>query len=107
MSVSWRALLADGRVISYDGDNTPQPVLDLIVRFEVLHGERVIVALEPQPYQRVVFRWDRAVRGGQQLQLGVKVGLVDRETGTALVCELTDGPMRVTSNVVLTPEEVA
>lgn len=104
--VVWRASLADGRTVVYDGDNTPQPFLDLIVRFEVLHGGRVVVVLEPKPEQRVVFRWDRGIRSGQQFQLGFKVGLLDRETGTALVCHYSDGPMRVTGGVVLTSEEV-
>lgn len=104
---SWRALLADGRVVAYDGDNTPQHFLDLIARFEVLHDGRIVVALEPRADQRVVFRWDRGVRDGVAFQAGFKVGLVDRSTGSALVCEYGAGPMRITDDVVLSPSEVA
>ena len=105
--VAWRACLADGRTVTYDGHNTPQPVLDGSVRVEGTHAARVVTFVEPLPHQRVVFRWDRGLRGGQQFQVGFKLGLADRATGTALVCEYSDGPMRVTSDVVLTPEEAS
>lgn len=104
----WRAFLADGTVVSYDGLNSPQGFLDRIVRFDVLGPRGPLVSLTPESHQRVVFRWVREHRGGgQATPAGVKVGLLDRERGEHEVYLLTPRGRERTDDFVLTPAELA
>lgn len=104
----WRAHLADGRVVDHDGDNTPQHFLDLIVRFEVFEpGGSRLALIEPGPGERVIWRWVRENNGFEQRTVGVKVGLLDRESGGLDVNELTPEGWHKTTDVVLTPQELA
>lgn len=80
----WRAHLADGRVVDHDGDNTPQHFLDLIVRFEVFAPNGAMIArLEPGPRDRLIWRWERAMKGAEKATLAVKCGILNRDTGEA------------------------
>lgn len=72
----WRATLKSGLVVDHDGHNTPLDFLDQIVRFEVFAPNGAKLAeIEPGPGERVLWRWDRAIRGGERLTLGCKLGV--------------------------------
>lgn len=85
----WRALLADGRTIQYDGTNSPQPFLDQIIRFELLGPNGPVVALNPDKGERIIYR--RRSQGFGEWSVGHVVGLLDLESGLAFLTEYRDG----------------
>lgn len=106
--VVWRALLADGRVIEYDGDNTPQPFLDLIAEFQLVANGSVVVRLLPDAGERVIYR--RRNEGFNRWTTCHIVGLVNLEHGLASLCEYgEDGVLKIgfVPAVEFTPAEVA
>jgi hypothetical protein len=104
----WRAFLADGSIVQYDGTNSPQEFLNQIVRFDVLGKTGPLVSLTPESHQRVIFRWVREHRGaGQATVAGMKVGLLDKNQGAHEVYLLTHEGRERTDDFVLTPEEMA
>lgn len=107
----WRAHLADGRVVDHDGSNSPQQFLDLIVRFEVFAPNGAMLArLEPGPRDRLIWRWDRAITSdGEKATLGVKVGILNRDSGELDMRYLdgSTGEWTPTSDVVLDAVERA
>lgn len=103
----WRATLADGRVVSEDGNNTPQAFLDQIVRFELIYNGMPQVVLEPLPGERVIYRRRTELSMNGEARVSVVVGLLDRESGGHLVAHLGNGPVRFSRDVALTDLEVA
>jgi hypothetical protein len=104
----WRAVLADGRVVEYDGTNSPQPFLDQIIEFQIIRNGAVIVRLLPDKGERVIFR--RRNEGFNQFTTSYIVGLVNLEHGLASLCELgEDGVLKIgfVSEVQFTPAEMA
>lgn len=106
----WRAYLADGRVVDHDGDNSPSQFQDLIVRFEVFAPNGAMLArLEPGPRDRLIWRWTRGVRGGERFTLGVKVGILNRDSGELDMryLDAATGEWTPTTDVALTDAELA
>lgn len=104
----WRAYLADGRVIDHDGDNSPQQFLDLIVRFEVFAPNGAMLArVEPGPREFVIWRWTRTNSGADKRTVGVKLGVLNRDSGEADVRFFNGRDWTPTTDFVLTPVELA
>lgn len=105
----WRAHLADGRVVDHDGENTPQHFLPLIVRFEVFAPNGAKLAeIEPGPREFVIWRWTRTIAGDEKQTVGVKVGVLNRDSGEFDVRYLdASGDWVPTTDVVLTDAEKA
>lgn len=104
----WRAVLADGRVVEFDGTNSPQPFLDQIVEFQILRAGVVVVRLLPDQGERVIFR--RRNEGFNEFTTSIVVGLLNLEHGLASLCELgEDGCLKIgfVPAVEFTPAEVA
>lgn len=104
----WRAHLADGRVVDHDGHNSPQPFLDLIVKFEVFAPNGAMLArLEPGPRDRLIWRWVRENNGRKQRTVGVKVGILNRDSGELDLRLFENGQWVPTDDVVLSEAELA
>ena len=103
----WRALLADGRVVIENGNNTPQAFLDDIVRFELIYQGAPQVVLEPEPNERVIFRRRTELSMNGEASVTIVVGLLNRDDGGHLVAELGNGPVRFSRDVALTDVELA
>lgn len=106
--IVWRALLADGQVVTYDGGNSPQPFLDQIIEFQLLDAGEVRVRLLPDKGERVVYR--RRNEGFNQWTTCHIVGLVNLEHGLASLAEYgEDGVLKVgfVPEVQFTPAELA
>lgn len=102
----WRALLADGRVITEDGNNTPQSHLDEIVKFELVYQGVPQVVLEPKPDERVIYRRRTEMTMNGEARVSVIVGLLSLVDGGHLVAHLGNGPVRFSRDVVLTDLEL-
>lgn len=103
----WRALLADGRVVVYDGTNSHEPFLDQIIEFQLLDGIEIKVVVRPDAGERVVYR--RRNEGFGQWATSHVVGLMSREHGLAFLTEYgDDGVLRIgfVAPVEFTPAEV-
>lgn len=107
MSMLWRATLADGRVITEDGVNSPQHFLDQIVRFELIYQNAPQVVLEPSPDERVLYRRRTELSMNGDTKVSVIVGLLSKTDGGHLVAHLGNGPVRFSRDVKLTDVEVA
>lgn len=104
----WRATLADGRVVDHDGENSPQQFLDLIVRFQVFAPNGAPLAeVTPGPNERVIWRWVRTNNGRDRHTVGVKFGLLRRDTGETHVRYFDGREWTPTTDFVLTPGELA
>ena len=106
--VIWRALLADGSVVSYDGTNSHEPLLDRIVEFQLVHGGAVVVRVCPDVGERVVYR--RRNEGFNTWTTCHIVGLMSREHGLAFLTEYgEDGVLKIgfVPEVQFTAAEVA
>ena len=105
--MTWRALLADGRVVSESPTTSPQHFLDQIVRFELIYNNAPQVVLEPLPHERVLYRRTTELSMNGDARVTVKVGLLDKSTGAHLIAELGNGPVRFSRDIVLSDVEVA
>lgn len=105
MSISWRATLADGRVITEDGSNTPQAFLDQIVRFELIYNGMVQAVLEPSAGERVLYRRRTAMAVSGEARVSVVFGLLSLTDGGHLVAEIGNGPVRFSRDIKLTDVE--
>lgn len=105
--MTWRATLADGRVVVEDGTNTPQAFLDLIVRFELLHQGIPQLVLEPEPHERVLYRRRTALGMNGDARVTFVVGLLSKVDGGHLVAEVGNGPVRFSRDIALMDAEVA
>lgn len=103
----WRATLADGKVITEDGYNSPQAFLDQIIKFELIYQNVPQVVLEPNPDERVLYRRRTELSMNGEARVSVIVGLLSLSDGGHLVAELGNGPVRFSRDVVLTDVEVA
>lgn len=104
----WRAVLADGRVVVYDGNNSPQGFLDQIIEFQVIRAGTVLVRLLPDQGERVIFRWRN--EGFNRWTTSCVLGLVNLEHGLVSLAELgEDGCLKIgfVPEVQLTPAELA
>lgn len=106
----WRAILADGRVETYDGSNSPQAFLDQIVEFQVVRGGAVVVSVRPDQGERVVYRRRVTATVGGHGSVAHVVGIVNLEHGLASLVELgEDGVLQMgfVPEVEFTAAEVA
>lgn len=104
--MTWRATLADGRVITEDGTNTIQAFLDLIVRFELLHQGVPQLVLEPTASERVLYRRRTELSMDGTARVTFVVGLLSREDGGHLVAEVGNGPVRFSRDIALSDVEL-
>lgn len=106
--VIWRALLADGSVVSYDGSNSHEPLLDQIIEFQLVHQGAVVVRVQPDHGERVVYR--RRNEGFNTWTTCHIVGLMSREHGLAFLTEYgEDGVLKIgmVPSIEFTPTELA
>lgn len=106
--IIWRALLADGRVVTFDGSNSPQSFLNDIIEFQLIQGGSVLVRVQPDKGERVIYR--RRNEGFKQFTTCHIVGIVNLEHGLASLCELgEDGVLKIgfVPEVEFTAAEVA
>lgn len=103
----WRATLADGRVITEDGNNTPQAFLDQIIRFELIYQGVPQVVLEPSLDERVLYRRRTELSMNGEARVSVIVGLLSKTDGGHLVAHLGNGPVRFSRDVQLSDVETA
>ena len=106
--VIWRALLADGSVAVYDGTNSHEPLLDQIVEFQLVHQGAVVVRVQPDQGERVVYR--RRSEGFNKWTTCHIVGLMSREHGLAFLTEYgEDGVLKIgmVPQIEFTPAELA
>ena len=102
----WRAYLADGRVVEYDGDNSPQHLLPLIVRFEVFAANGAKIGeVDPGPRDRVIFRRIREITDGVVNEVGVKLGVLNLDSMEFDAKQWDGRHWEPTRDLVLTPEE--
>lgn len=103
----WRATLADGRVITEDGNNSPQHFLDQVVRFELIYQGAPQVVLEPSPDERVLYRRRTELSMNGEARVSVIVGLLSKVDGGHLVAHIGNGPVRFSRDVALSDVEIA
>lgn len=103
----WRATLADGKVVTEDGNNSPQAFVDQIIRFELIYQGVPQVVLEPKADERVLYRRRTAMSMNGEARVSMIVGLLSLSDGGHLVAELGNGPVRFSRDVALTAAELA
>ena len=80
----WRALLADGRIVSDSDGQSPEAYVDSIVQFDVEHaGGRLSV--KPDVGERVVWRRRVHQRMSGEQHVQEIVGLLNRDTGVGVL----------------------
>lgn len=87
--VTWRALLADGRVVVEDGTNSHEQFLDQMIEFQLIRSGAVVVRVQPDHGERVVYR--RRSEGFNTWTTSHIVGLMSREHGLAFLTEYGEG----------------
>lgn len=90
----WRATLADGRIVTYNGENSPQQFLDLIVEFAVFRADGsvgVVVRPDAAAGERLVYRRRPTVKiDGTYLHVAHVVGILHRDSGLAFITQLDE-----------------
>lgn len=106
--ISWRALLADGSVVAEDGIVSHEAFLDQMIEFQLVDGHSVVVRVQPDHGERVVYR--RRNEGFNSWTTCHIVGLMSREHGLAFLTEYgEDGVLKIgmVPRIEFTPAELA
>lgn len=106
--VFWRALLADGSVVAEDGVRSHEQFLDQMIEFQLVADGAVVVRVQPDTGERVVYR--RRNEGLNTWTTCHIVGLMSREHGLAFLTEYgEDGVLKIgfVPEVQFTPAEIA
>lgn len=106
--VFWRALLADGSVVVEDGVRSHEQFLDRMIEFQLIASGAVVVRVQPDQGERVVYR--RRSEGFNTWTTCHIVGLMSREHGLAFLTEYgEDGVLKIgmVPSIEFTPAELA